>query len=255
MRRRGVSIAVLMAVASSLILAANASASFHLNKIREIHAGAAGPGTGNYVELQMYADGENFLSTHYLRTYDNGGNPVTTYQFTNNVGFGINQHTVLIADGPTANGVPADFDVPSLSLNVNSGGAVCYLADLSASGGLDCVGYGNGSLSAAFIMNPPSPIGTPALSATGFTAGSTLVRSISAGCATQLEGSDDTNDSSADFALGTSNPRNNQAMPTEKPCTTGAMTKKKKCKKHKKKKSGAYSAKKKCKKKKHHAVA
>src|SRR4051812_26431561 len=110
MRRKLVSLAVLMTVASSLVIAASAQASFHEIKIREVHAGPSGTGTGNYVELQMYADGQSFLSTHYLRTYDNGGGPLSTYQFPNNVGFGFSQRTVLIGDGPTVNGVLTDFN-------------------------------------------------------------------------------------------------------------------------------------------------
>ena len=63
-----------------------------------------------------------------------------------------------------------------------------------------------------------------------------------------LDTADDTN-SAADFTLGAGSPRNNSATPTETPCPPSqGTTPKKKCKKHKKKKSGAYSAKKKCKK-------
>ncbi len=80
--------------------------------------------------------------------------------------------------------------------------------------------------------------------------GSTLVRSISRGCATALDIADDTGNSAADFTVGTGTPRGNSVPPTETVCppATAATTTKKKCKKHKKKKSGAYSAKKKCKK-------
>jgi hypothetical protein len=88
-----------------------------------------------------------------------------------------------------------------------------------------------------------------------------LRRSISAGCPTALEASDDTNNSAADFAVTSPNPRPNSVAPTETTCGTttpptgyptqpsgtGAATKKKKCKK--KKHRSAAAAKKKCKKK------
>ena len=78
-----------------------------------------------------------------------------------------------------------------------------------------------------------------------------LVRTISRGCATALDAADDTDNSAADFSIGTPIGRNNAATPTEKPCTgTTTTTKQKKCKKKNKQSSGAYSAKKKCKKKK-----
>jgi hypothetical protein len=98
-----------------------------------------------------------------------------------------------------------------------------------------------------------------------------LRRTISAGCPTALEASDDTNNSAADFSVTTPNPRKNSVAPTEMTCTTGAPTgspaqpsapsraKKKKCKKRKPSagsgtggavgNSPAYAAKKKCKKK------
>ncbi len=84
--------------------------------------------------------------------------------------------------------------------------------------------------------------------------GKTLIRTISRGCATALDAADDTNNSAADFTVGTGNPRNNAATPTETPCptTTSTTPTKKKCKK-KEEAPPAYSAKKKkCKKKKHH---
>jgi hypothetical protein len=99
-----------------------------------------------------------------------------------------------------------------------------------------------------------------------------LRRSITAGCATALEPSDDTDNSAADFAVTTPNPRPNSVLPTETTCGSpmfpggqqpggsGTAKKKKKCKKRKRSTpapgtgSGPtypapYAAKKKCKKK------
>ena len=84
---------------------------------------------------------------------------------------------------------------------------------------------------------------------------SSIVRTQARGCATALDAADDTNNSSADFAQGSSTPRANAVTPTETLCATPTTKKKKKCKKKKKKKgTGKYGSaaakKKKCKKKK-----
>ena len=51
-------------------LAATASATYHENRIREIHEGGA---TGDYVELQAFTAGQNMVGGKYINTYDGGG--------------------------------------------------------------------------------------------------------------------------------------------------------------------------------------
>jgi hypothetical protein len=195
-------LAALAACLAAALLAPAANASFHLNRIREIHAGA---GTGDYVELQSTAAGENFVVGQQITTYSNSSTPLSTVTLPANVPNGQNQATILISDSASVDGVPADVG-PS-GLNVASGsGAVCY-------GSFDCVAYG---------MFPPvtlsSPYGTPAVQTAGLSAGQTLVRSIARGCPTLFELSDDTNNSAADFSLGTANPRNNSSPIVEHTC-------------------------------------
>jgi Ca2+-binding RTX toxin-like protein len=198
--------------------AAPASASFHLMRISEIHADGDGLGPDNdYVELQMYAPGQNFVQTHYLRTYDNSGAPLATYQFPNSVPNGESQRTILIASGPTVvGGVSPDFNAGSdLNLTKNTSGALCYIDQLPATG-LDCVAYG---FSGYTIQGgAPSPFGTPALGINGLMDGQTLQRTEARGCRLQLDPADDTNDSAADFSLGAPSPRNNSTKPSEIPC-------------------------------------
>src|SRR4051794_26880430 len=62
-----------------LALTVRASASFHLNKIREITGDTAG-GNQSYIELQMYASGENFVSGHNITVWDADAFVVSTYQ-------------------------------------------------------------------------------------------------------------------------------------------------------------------------------
>jgi hypothetical protein len=218
------------------LLASSAFASFHLNRIREVHYGGA---NNDYVVLQASAAGQNFTAGSKVQNYDGGGNPMGNPVVLGNVANGANNATILA--GGTA--VPG-ADATAAGFTVVFNGSTCLLAPDGS--GLDCVSYG-----LAPIVPLPSPAGTPvSLSGGGLSIGQSILRTISRGCATQLDAPDDTNDSSADFAAGTPNPRNNAAPITEKPCTSAPPVTKKKCKKHKKKK-GAYSAKKKKCKKKH----
>jgi hypothetical protein len=200
-----------LATVAALALSATASASYHQNLIRQIHPSNE-PFGGDWVELQMYADGENLISGKLIRTYDSGGNPFTTYTISGNAPNGENQRTILISSAFNPSGVPADFVALGGTLEIpGTNGAVCYLDNDPANTPIDCVAYGNftGSL----------PVGSPAVD-TPF--GSTLERGIARGCPTALDPLDDSNDSAADFALSTRPPRNNATAPTETLCPPGS---------------------------------
>ncbi len=203
--RRGVALA--LAGMATLAVAAPAQASFHLMSIREVSPNPAGPDTA-YIELQMYAAGQNFVNGHSLTTYTSTGSVLSTTTFSANVPNGENQRTILIGDTLTA-GSPDLVYMPFADalMLYGPGGAACW--DI-----VDCVSWGNFSGAGAL----PSPTGTPAPAIPN---GQALVRSIAPGCATLLESADDTNNSSADFALGTPSPRNNSVAPTEHACTGG----------------------------------
>jgi hypothetical protein len=244
--------AVMLAAA---IGASSASATFHLIKVREV-----APGTGSqdsYVEVQMYAPFQNFLSNGAgLAVCNNICSLVpATYGPFSNVPNGDSQDTVLFGDS----GIPVgskDFDVDLNLDGIQAGGAVCYLSE---PGFNDCVSWGNFSNNAALSSNYGSSA-NPGTPAAVLSSGMALRRSIAPGCPTALESADDTNNSAADFAPATPQPRKNSVAPTETPCAGGGPAgypagptypgAKKKCKKQKKK-TGAYPAKKKkCKKKK-----
>jgi hypothetical protein len=231
--------AAALALGTVALLAPGASATYHENLISEVHEGFGV--TGDYVELQSYAAGQNFVGGHYIVNYDGANNVYSTFQFPSNVTNGANQATILVAHDASTPG--ADFISTNLQV-VNTNGATCFLDTTVPLKGLDCVDWG------APMGGPalPSPAGTPTLPG-GFGNNTSISRNIIRGCATALDPADDTNNSIADFFLMTSSPRSNSVAPTEKPCATAV---KKKCKKKKaKRKSGAYEAKKKkCKKKK-----
>lgn len=198
-----------LALAISLVLglfaAVPAQASFHLTKIREVYPGSVPMlGTDAYVELQAYSSGQNLLSTHTLTGYDNAGAPTGSCTFSGPVANTADQMTVLIAD--SAGPANADLPCPTLQL-APSAGAVCWGTDQPVP--LDCMSWGS------FSGSLGSPTGTPASSPPP---GMALRRSISAGCATLLEASDDTNNSAADFQPAAPNPRNNASPITETPC-------------------------------------
>ena len=247
-----IALAAGLALVGAGALASTASATYHENRIREVHEGGA---TGDYVELQSFSAGQNLVGGKYINTYDGGGGLLTSTLIPSDVTNGASQATILIAHDASTTGA----DVINAGLNVvNTGGTVCFSTSaVGTDPAVDCVAYTSGPT--MFPTPAPSPYGTPVSLPGGDLTGMTLVRSISRGCATSLDAADDTDDSAADFTVGAGNPRGNSATPTETLCpptstptTTPSTTPvKKKCKKAKKKKRSADVAKKKkCKKKK-----
>jgi hypothetical protein len=217
-RTRGPQRIALVAAFASLALACAApvaSASFHLMKIRQIHP-SNGMFGGEWVELQMYEPGQNFVAGKVIRTFNSTGTENSIYTIPGNAPKGDNQRTILISNLFTPAGVAADFVAPGGQLEMTGqDGAVCYANnDPPTYTPIDCVSYGN------FMASIPSA-GTPAV-ATPFE--STLERTITRGCKTALDPADDTDNSAADFALSTNPPRNNATTPTEKVCPGGTGT-------------------------------
>ena len=243
------------------VIATSASASFHEMKVTEVSAGTGSD--DSYLEVQMYAPGQNFLSQGAKLAICNDICSVFPAEFSgfSDVPGGANQSTIVIGDSGLASG-SKDF---TRDLNIDSvaaGGAACYVSEPGFS---DCVSWGtfsnNASLMSHYDASADSGSPAPALSS-----GMALRRSISPACPTALDASDDTNNSAADFAITTPNPRPNSVAPTEitcgppvitgyptQPVAPGTSKKKKKCKKRKRSSGAgpapAYVAKKKCKKK------
>ncbi len=254
-----IALAAGLALAVAGGLASTAFATFHLNRIREVHEGGA---TGaDYVELQSMSAGENLVAGKHIVSYDAGGGPLTDYTIPANVPNAANQATILIANAPMASGVTPDFQAGSGAtgdgnLNVdNTGGTVCY-TDSSITVALDCVSFDHANDPNQFMaptFNPPQ-FGAPFILPGANLDGQSLIRTISRGCATSLDSADDTN-AAGDFTLGTGSPRNNSMAPTETACPPSPSNPNpgaKKCKKKKHKRSAETAKKKKCKKKKKH---
>jgi hypothetical protein len=205
--RRGLVLTLAGLVA--LVCASPASASYHLMKIREIATDPAGANS-SYIELQMWAPGQNFVNTHKVTFYTASGGLLASFALTKDVANGQNQSTILIGD--TATPVTPDFTYDQLGdalLTYGPGGAACW--DV-----IDCVSWGNFNNTSGTPLPAPTGANAPAIPV-----GSALQRSIAPGCATLLEDADDTNSSSADFAVTAPSPRNNSTAPTEQPCGGG----------------------------------
>jgi hypothetical protein len=220
MIRRCCLVASLAAIAV-LAVTSSASATFHLNKIREITGDTLG-GDQSYIELQMYASGENFVAGHNITFWDDDGlvsgvpQPIATRTLagTNPIN-GANQSTILIGDGGVTN---ADFTISDLDQflenqpgsDLTQAGAVCYEGIP-----IDCVSWGGSNFTG--VNNLPDHT-TPNGSSmpTGLLA---LQRNIGGGtCATALDAADDTDNAGADFSQVGANPRPNSVPPTETPC-------------------------------------
>ena len=203
---------LLLVLATLLIGAPSAQAAFHLMKVSEVFPGTNADVNTAFIELQMFAAGQNFVSTHKVDYYTANGTLLGSYTIPNDVASGENQRHILIGD--TAAGGAPDFVVDQLGDALHAaagGGAVCF-PDATPP---DCVAWGN------FTGALPGATGTP-VSAGGIPDGQSISRSTAPGCANLLEEADDTDQSAADFVLGTPNPENNSvAVPTG--CSSGGL--------------------------------
>jgi hypothetical protein len=202
LRKPGILVVGLLSL-FALAWPATAPATFHEMSIREAYAGTP---ESQYVELQMWSAGQNLVGGHVLKTYSAAGVVTSTNTFAGDVPNGANQSTILLATpGAEAEfGVTADTGLAAGSLEAG-GGAVCWET-------LDCVAWGS---FAGFAGNVPSPVGSPAAA---IPAGMALRRTITPGCATLLEPSDDHDNSAADFSAVFPAPRPNSVAPTERRC-------------------------------------
>jgi hypothetical protein len=195
---------LVLALSAAVLAATPAAATFHEISIREVYAGSAAQPGSQYVELQAWSAGQNFVAGHSLTTYDDSGKVTDTATFSAMVADGANQTTILLAS-PAAEAqfaVAADKTLAGDALSP-SGGAVCWET-------LDCVSWGSFSGSLLGPAGPP---------AAAIPDGMALRRTISPGCPTLLEAGDDHDNSAADFSAVFPSPRPNSVAPSERPCS------------------------------------
>jgi RTX calcium-binding nonapeptide repeat (4 copies) len=219
MHRRLSRIAAVMTLAAAASLAVVGSAgAFELNKIRQISGeGGASPDT-SYIQLQMYAPGQNLVSGHNITIWDQDAlllglpQPIATLPLSGpNPPNAENQRTILIGDTAVAG---RDFTLDlSVYLSTLSGGPdpKPYLAGAACFDTIDCVSWGTFT-GAANLPDKTTPNGS-VLPATF-----SLQRTIAPGCPTLLEAGDDTNSAQTDFVPGPKEGRPNSVPPPERPC-------------------------------------
>jgi hypothetical protein len=203
--RRSKAVATISLVVAGLAVGAPpAHASFHLMMIREVFAGSAAQPNAHFVELQMYASGQNFVGGKQVKIFDAAGNPVGTSTFSGSVPNGANQASILVgtAEVQAAFGIAPDLTMSSAVIPAG-GGKACFHdpGDTYAMPvDIDCVAWGTYS-------GPNTGTGTPA---GAFASGMSLERKISGGNPAVLDyPGDDTDNSSADFQTATPSPQKN----------------------------------------------
>ncbi len=206
MRGRRLLLATAATLASAALAAPAADATFHLIVVREVYPGSAAGPDSAYAELQMYSGGQQFVGGHTLTVYGAGGTATGNFTFPSNLPNGASQQTILIGDSGVAGAFGVTPDLTDAGFAVAAaGGAACW------EGTLDCVSWGS------FSGATPGASGSP-VDPSGVPDGMALRRSIAPGCPTLLEGSDDSNDSAADFSDATPQPRNNASAIVETSC-------------------------------------
>jgi hypothetical protein len=224
MNRRLTRIALVAALAAgaSLALASSASADFHLSKIRQIKGEGGASADTSYIQLQMYAPGQNLVSGHHITIFDQDAFvvfgcpqpcPVVDFVLSGpNPPNADNQRTILIGDTAVAG---RDFTLDlSTYLSTLSGGPdpKIWQAGAACFDTVDCVSWG-AFTAAQFLPDKTTPNGGVLPATFSFQ------RKISAGCPTLLEDIDDTNNAQNDFLVpGPFEGRPNSVTPTEVPC-------------------------------------
>lgn len=198
----------LAAALLALLAAPTAQATFHLMMVREVYMGSIANPEADYVELQMYAAGQNHVKGHVLRAYDASGTVVGTSIFPAEVANGANQSTILLATPQAEEQFGVSADTALVGHLSPGGGAVCWEA-------IDCVSWGG------FSGSLPSPAGAPA-AAGGIPDGMALRRTIARNCPTALDPADDSNNSAADFSLVAPQPRPNSVPASEQLCSSSS---------------------------------
>jgi len=191
-----------------------AHAAFHLMKVVEIFPGTAAAPSAQYVVIQMYSGGQQFVADHNLTVFNAAGSAIATFTFPGNVANGNNQAKILIATPQAEAFFGLNADLAMSPAILAAGGKVCFAETV------DCVAWGAYSGSA-------TGVGTPFNASGGLLSGRAAIRRLDlAGSSTVLDAADDTNNCANDFVAGLPAPRNNAGMAGAIPgatCGNGAL--------------------------------
>lgn len=199
------------AFALALFAAAPASASFHLMKVVEVFAGAPAAPNAQYVVLQMYFGGQNFVASHRVTIYNAAGTPVGTFTFGAAVPNGLTQDRILVATVEAQAFFAITPDLLMQPVIGAGGGKACFDAIPE-----DCVAWGNYSGGSAGV-------GTPFNASVGIPVARAARRRLDiTGTPGALDSGDDTDNCANDFIAALPTPRNNTRVTgTIPPSTCG----------------------------------
>lgn len=193
-RTVSVCVVVTFFAAAAVLFGRPAAASFHLMKIVEVYQ--SGQQNSEFIELQMYAAGQNGVAGKTVKVYGPDGAETGSFTFPGNVSNGANQARILLATEAAEFefGVQADFRITEAMQFF--GGAVCFED-------IDCVAWGE-------YAGDTSRTGSPFSPENGLEANRSMTRDTSGGSnASRLDADDDTDDSAADFEHATPTPTSN----------------------------------------------
>jgi hypothetical protein len=231
MSRRRIATLTATVVAAALVFASSAGAAHHLIRISEVYPGSVVDPDSEFVELQLGAQGENQqLNFTSVKIYNSVGVVVnSTAAAPATLGSGADQSHILAAtpSAVTEFGVSADLALADFNGISPTGGAACFESSVVVTPvgpGIDCMSWGTFTPAAGFPINPGAAH-TPSRGV--LLDGMAAVRSIGPGCDARLEpGTDDTNQSSVDFAVDSPPAPQNTASPLSgcPPVTTPVPT-------------------------------
>lgn len=188
-----------------LLAAPSATATFHLMKITEVYAGSPAQSNSQFIELTMYAGGQNNVNGQSVEVFNAAGTSVGVFTFTGNVSNGTNQSSILIATSAAVTEFGVSTDLAMTAVIPAGGGKVCF------AGTIDCVSWGNYSGGSA-------QTGTPFNAGGGIPSASSMARNF--GSNGTLEEADDTNNGAADFTTSSPTPKNNAGTAVTTTTTT-----------------------------------
>jgi len=189
----------LFVVLASALVTAPLFAAFHEMKITQVFPGTSDTPGAQYVELQMYSPGQNFVRGHSIVVYNAAGAEIQRFTFPGDVANGANQATILVATAQAQTLFNLSADLTMNAVIAPAGGKVCFDDPFP----IDCVAWGN-------YTGSSTGVGTPFNATGGLSLGQAIRRRLDiAGSTTTLEAADDTDNSANDFVFAAPVPRNN----------------------------------------------
>ncbi len=202
------------AIGFAAVLAASpASAAFHFIHVKEVFAGSLAQPDAQYVLLQAYDQGQNFVFGHSVTTFDAAGMPTGTFTFGGNVGNGADQMTIFVASAEAAAIFNITADLTMTAVLDPAGGKVCWDGSTPDS----CFAWGNYT---------GVDLGTPYNVPGGLISGYAARRRLDiCGDISTLQVCDDTDDSANDWITAVPDPiKNNGTHGQTPPATCGNAT-------------------------------